>query len=125
MKRAPSGVRAIALAMMAGCGFAPAAATDARPIDAQDASLGGLEKVDTPPIQSAPCFTTLTDGLVLCLELDDPGLATAKDGSGLHHDAMIAATNVATRNVPMASQAAQIISTSVIDITESPDFDFQ
>jgi hypothetical protein len=117
--------RAIALVLVAGCGFKPAASTDAN-TNGSDADLGGMEKPPgSEPLPVAPCYTTVTDGLVLCLELDDQNLATAKDGSGLHHDATIAATNVAMRDVPMPSQAAQIISTSIIDIAESPDFDFQ
>jgi len=117
--------RAVVAIALAGCGFSPGASSDARN-GVIDADLGGLEKAPgSEPLPVAPCFTTTTDGLVLCLELDDPGLATAKDGSGLHHDAIISATNVATRDVPATSQAAQIISTSIIDVDESPDFDFQ
>ncbi|MDB4955987.1 MAG: putative transrane protein [Myxococcales bacterium] len=119
----------------AGCTYAPGnpglgPSGDARVID-------GMRVVDsTPPSDDssidgrAPfvCAVPDTTGLVLCLELDDPSLATAAlDASGLHHDAMLSNTSVANppRSVPITSQAAQLTSTSSIVVPDSNDFNVQ
>jgi len=117
---------ALVVMLAAGCGFKPSVASDGGPGSGSgsDANLEAMPGAEPMP-NTAPCFAPDTNGLVLCVELDDPGLAQARDGSPAHHDAMVMNTNVATRDVPATSQAAQILSTSVIQTGMSADFDVQ
>ncbi len=121
------------VACSAGCGFNPVAATNSDAIT--DGSDGpGIHDAPIhhdaapgaePPLAPMLCHAPDPTGLVLCLELDDPGLTTALDGSGLHHDATVANLTAITRTVPASSQGAQITSTSVIQTADSADFDLQ
>ena len=75
-----------------------------------------------------PRCDTSDPSLKLCLEFDEGGLATATtalDGSGLHHDPTIANVTVATRTVPMRSQAVQTAGNTSMSIAPSSDFDLQ
>jgi Concanavalin A-like lectin/glucanases superfamily len=113
------------LAVAAGCGFHPEVSSDAGGGEpGSDADLEAMPGSE-PLSFVAPCYAPDPTGLVLCLELDDPGLAQAGDGSPGHHDAAVTAANVATRDLPATSQAAQIVSTSVIQTESSTDFDLQ
>jgi len=119
--------RAVAIAALAcGCGFRPAVSTDAPAGGEPDVRLDtGVMPPGSEPVDVAPCYSTITSGLVLCLELDDPGLAQARDGSGRHHDATVMNTSAVTRDVPSTSQAIQVISSTSIDTMDSTDFDLQ
>jgi hypothetical protein len=79
---------------------------------------------DGPAYTAPPCSVT-DSRTVLCLELDDPNLTTALDSSASHHHVAIHNVTVATRDVPIMSQAAQIGPASTIDVSDGADFDTQ
>ena len=108
-----------------GSGSADAALSDAALVDTTLVTPDGQSPVDAPPPLS--CAAPDTAGLVLCLELDDPGLTTATDTSTHGHNAVISNVTVANpaRTVPAVSQAAQITPTSSIRIPDSSDFNAQ
>lgn len=121
---------AFVLVGCAACGFRPSLASesDARVVPAD--SPRAIDDVSTIGPLDAPrnaCGVTDTS-LRLCLELDEPGLATATtavDGSGNGHDPTISNLTVVTRPVPASSQAAQLSSASRITLSQQADFDVQ
>jgi len=117
------------------CSFTPpttADGVDAAPnvqVDAHVPSVdGAVNETDAAVGLDAPPQITCTtsDGsLKLCLEFEDTGLAVAVDGSGLHHDATMAAASATTRDVPVNSRAIGVAGTTAILIPDTNDFDSQ
>ena len=84
--------------------------------------------VDAAPDGPPPLCDTTDPSLKLCLEFDERGLATAttaRDGSGLGHDAAIASIAITTRTVPTASQAIVSSSSTSMWLAKSSDFNLQ
>jgi hypothetical protein len=128
-------MRAVAVLVgLVGCGFNAATSVDAS-MTGSDSAIAGSDggmlagsdggKHDAPP--NPLCSATDPTGLVLCLELDDANLTTtAKDGSGLGHDAAVSGlAGTVTRDVPIDSQAATIDLGTTIVTADSTDFDLQ
>lgn len=125
-------VRELAFVLVgcAACGFQPSVASESDARIAPADSRGAADDAASVGPFDAPrnaCGVTDTS-LRLCLELDEPGLATATtavDGSGNHHDPAIANLAVVTRTVPASSQAAQLSPASTITVAQQADFDLQ
>jgi hypothetical protein len=116
-------MRVCVVALLAACGFTRGAATggpgdgSAQPDAAPDGAI------DAPP--GSTCLTS-DPSLVLCLELDEPGLAAApvaRDTSGLGHDAALSAVTVSSRVVPATSQALALTGRSSLALGNVADFD--
>jgi len=129
-------VRALALAMMVGgCGFQPGSVAGDGDADGGTGTDAGAPAHDTSfdsnrvaSDTAMPSCAVSDPDLRLCLEFDDPNLATATiavDGSGLHHDATVSNIGVVTRTVPTTSQAITSDDTTAIRIAKSSDFDLQ
>jgi hypothetical protein len=115
--------------VLAGCSFANGRLIggDGGPGDGRDdAHDAGPDTAIDSPGQS-PCVVT-DPNLVWCLELDEPGLATATtaiDGSGKHHDPTITNITLATRTVPASSQVITTSTASSITLTKPAEFNLQ
>src|SRR5580704_14524586 len=138
-------MRALVLVTLVGCSFDPQAlgvdassgntGRDASGVTA-DAPNTGSGSNGSSGGSAAPCYAPDQTQIALCLELDDADLvsnktdATALDGSPGHHDAMVLASQVTTRDVPAASQAETLLLTETSAPTtilpqDSTDFDLQ
>jgi hypothetical protein len=123
--------RAWVALIFAGCSFDPPGAAN---VDV-DAAIGVDPPIDTSPepqpdaavpidaMPAAAACGTSDPALELCLELDEPSLAIARDGSGKLHDAAMTNVTAATRSVPETSPALKIAGTSTITIADTADFD--
>lgn len=125
-----------ALLSCAACSFQhgaladmPMQPDDAKPDDAKhDSDAPAMDGPNVAEDAALNACDTTDASLRLCIEFDEPDLATAttaRDGSGLAHDMTIANIAVAPRTVPAQSQAAQLSSTSTIKLAQHQDFDLQ
>ena len=126
--------------LFGGCSFAPGAGIndgtggsgDAAPPDDSGSSgttdaSGTDATMGDAALVRPPCGVT-DNSLVWCLELDEPGLATATtalDSSGNQHDPTISNIAVTTRSVPASSQAITTSATSTITMPKPSDFNVQ
>lgn len=123
------------LPLLAACSFAPAATgfdastggggadADVTPGDDAAPPIDGAVDPDAPP-QQVTCTTSDPD-LRLCLEFEDPTPGTAVDGSGLGHDATVAAATPAVRDVPVTSNALGINVETAIRVGATADHALQ
>lgn len=120
----------LALVLLAACSYTPPTGetveTDAagmqEPVDPPPPGPDGGVTLDAPP--QVTC-TTSDSSLALCLELEDTTTTVAIDGSGKQHDAAVTNATATTRDVPLASRALTLASSSAVMIGDSPDFDLQ
>src|SRR5262245_55936989 len=118
-------MRGVAL-LLIGCGFEHGVLPRDGSVDAPDASMINPDAPDAPPAM-ATCNTS-DPALVLCLEFDEDGLATAtsaKDTSGRHHDPTISAITLTSRSVPASSRAITTSSASTMTLPKPTDFNLQ
>jgi hypothetical protein len=93
--------------------------TEPRPADA--ARLG-----DGASDAGVPACGVTDSALVLCLEFDEPDLATARvalDGSPAHNNASISDVAVTTRTVPITSQALELSTGSTVSVAPTTDLE--
>ena len=117
---------------LAACSFHTVPAPSATPGDGTHAADAAADvahaTIDARPDGPPPLCDTSDASLKLCLEFDEVGLAaatTARDGSGLGHDATIANIGVTTRTTPHVSQAVSSSTSTSITIPKSNDFNLQ
>src|SRR5215813_9502803 len=103
-------MRGATLALLVGCGFHHGVVPG--PFDDGPTTPDSPRPPDGVPDAPDAAYVAkcgISDShLVWCLELDEPGLATASvalDSSGLHHDPAISNISIITRTVPASSQA--------------------
>jgi hypothetical protein len=123
---------AVLLVLPAGCkqvfGLAnPELRAADAPTNADVRRFDGASTLDigVPPDLAAPACGTSDAALVLCLEFNEAGLATATtavDSSPAHNDAAISDITVTTRDVPTTSQAIDVTSSSSVTVAASSDF---
>lgn len=123
-------MRVVAVALLAGCAFHRGSAATAQPDDAPGDQIAMHDTTLDVAVDALPPNCKVADSsLVLCLELDEPGLAAASsaiDGSGRHHDpALSGVAGVTSRTVPSTSQAITLTSSTDITLAQQADFDLQ
>src|SRR5580704_9795701 len=94
-------------------------------VDARRFDGSATRDTQVPPDLAAPACGTTDAALVLCLEFNEAGLATATtavDSSPAHNDAAISVITVTTRDVPAMSQAIEVTSNSSVKVAASGDF---
>lgn len=117
--------------LLSACSYTPASPGEAPGVDgapAIDASPTVDSSDPPPPIDAPPqqvTCTTSDSSLKLCLELEDPALGTARDGSGLGHDATVTGATMTTRDVPEVSQALGVAGGTTILVPATSDLDLQ